>query len=316
LATNGWDAGNLSLPSPADIAGLASCLDAIAQNPLLYNASNFNDRIEAIDFIECQVLDQLDWLQQKTGQPDQLTLLKHRAEKVRACLEEVNVSLFGNLRENIRNKKYTKNDFAKMIHEYVGADLNPGRQQKVIGYDNLDVFLNGLLSFPVIPDMTKALEPEMVYYQKTPARIILELVEKSAMTKEDVFFDLGSGLGQVSLLVNLLSDVPVRGVEFEPAFCHYARACAARLNLSNVTFIPADAREADYAEGTVFFMYTPFEGKMLQAVLEMLKHESQTRKIRIFTYGPCITQVAAQDWLDFLGSDVNHLYALGIFCSR
>jgi hypothetical protein len=316
LATKGLDPGKGSLPSPTDISGIKSCLDTIDKNSLLHNEYNFNDRIEAIDFIEGQVLDPVELILQKTNQPDQLNELKHHAEKVKSRLEEMNVALFESLRENIRNKKYRENDFKDLIHEYVGSGLNRGRQREVIGYDNLDIFLNGIVSFLPMPAATRSLEPEMVYYQKTPARIILELVEKSQFTTEDVFFDLGSGLGQVAILVNLLSGVPVKGIEFEPAFSHYASACAVRLNLSNASFIHADAREADYSEGTVFFMYTPFEGKMLQTVLEILKHESQSRKIRIFTYGPCTTQVATQDWLDFSGSDVDNIHALGVFCSR
>ena len=272
--------------------------------------------MEAIDFIECQVLDQIELMLQKTNQPDQLISLKHHAEKIKSRLEEINAAVFESLRENIRNKKYTESDFRNLIHHYVGFDLRQDRQLEIIGYDSLDIFINGLLSFLVMPEVTKDLEPGMVAYQKTPARIIVELVEKSQFTEEDVFVDLGSGLGQVAILVHLLSGVPTKGVEFETAFCDYARNCARQLDLRNVTFINADAREADYAEGTVFFMYTPFEGKILQTVLEILKHESRTRQIRLFTYGPCTAQVAKQDWLDFSGLDVSDLYALGIFSSR
>ncbi len=280
------------------------------------NKINFNERVEAIDFIEYHVLGQIELILQKTSPTDQLTSLKDHAENVKSRLGKVNAALFESLRENIRNKKYTENDLRNLLHEYVGADLNPGEQREVIGYDNLDIFLNGLSSFLPIPEAIRSLEPEMVYYQKTPGRIILELVEKAQFTTGDVFFDLGSGLGQVAILVNLLRGVRTKGIEFEPAFCHYASACATQLNLPDVSFINADAREADYSEGTVFFMYTPFEGKMLQTVLEILKNESRSRKIRIFTYGPCIAKVAEQHWLDFPGTDINDIHALGVFASR
>jgi hypothetical protein len=52
-----------------------------------------------------------------------------------------------------------------------------------------------------------------------------------------------------------------------------------------VDFINTDARYADYSLGIIFFMYTPFEGKMLQDVLQNLNDEAKKRKIRIFTYG-------------------------------
>jgi len=126
---------------------------------------------------------------------------------------------------------------------------------------------------------------------------------------------LGSGLGQVTILINLLAGITARGIEFEPAFCDYAGDCAANLSLSNVTFINADARKADYSEGTVFFMFTPFRGEILQEVLEMLRKESLRRKIKIITYGPCTPLVAFQNWLNFATPGGNDLYRLGFFSS-
>ena len=139
----------------------------------------------------------------------------------------------------------------------------------------------------------------MVYYQKTPARVVLELVEKSQLTNEDVFFDLGAGLGQTAILVHLLTGLAAHGVEFEPAFCAYAENCARSLHLSDVNFIHADARHADYSEGTIFFMFTPFMGEILQDVLDILIKQSEKRKIKIINFGPCTAQIALQSWLHF-----------------
>ncbi|MDB5151895.1 MAG: Histone methylation protein, partial [Mucilaginibacter sp.] len=240
------------------IAEIQSSIEAIEKNSLLYEEKNFDKRIEVIDFLEFQVINQIDDLLQKTAQPDQLILLKYHAEKVKSELEEININLFQRLQANIRIERYKGKEFKDLINEYVDFNLDNNERQEEIGYDNLDIFINGLFPFQIMPEPTKDLEPEMVYYQKTPARIVFELVAKSHFTKEDVFFDLGSGLGQVAILVNLLAGITAKGVEFEPAFCEYARDCAADLNLSNVTFINADARKADYSQGTIFFMYTPF----------------------------------------------------------
>jgi SAM-dependent methyltransferase len=155
----------------------------------------------------------------------------------------------------------------------------------------------------------------MVFYQKTPARIIFELVEKTFITKDDIFFDLGSGLGQAAILVNLLAGAKARGVEFEPAFCSYAGECAEQLNLPDVSFINADARQTDYSEGTVFFMYTPFKGEILQDVLALLRNESLTRKIKIITYGPCTFQVASEGWLDITVSNNDNIDKPAVFTS-
>ena len=161
----------------------------------------------------------------------------------------------------------------------------------------LDLFTNGLFPLPVPPQETAARHPDMVHYQKTPARFIFALAERAAFAREDVFVDVGAGLGHVALLVHLLSGVPAQGIEIEPAYCALATGWATELGLPQVTFVEADARFADYARGTVFFLYTPFGGGMLAEVLERLRTEAHRRPIRLFTYGPCTLAVARQPWL-------------------
>ena len=119
-----------------------------------------------------------------------------------------------------------------LINEYLKHPPDPVIQPYEAGYDNLDLFINGLFTYRNLPVETKEREPGMIYYQKTPARIIFELVKKAAFQPGDVFYDLGSGLGQATMLVNLLASVISKGVEFEPAYCHYAKTCAAELNLT------------------------------------------------------------------------------------
>ena len=294
---------------------IRSGIETIENDTSLYEEKIFDKRIEVIDFIEFQLIDRIDALLQKTAHPDELILLKHRAEKVKSELEEIDTNLFQKLRADIRTGKYKGGEFKNLADEYVDFSLVDNKHQEEAGYDNLDIFINGFFPFHAMPEQTKELEPEMVYYQKTPARIVFELVEKCQFAKEDTFFDLGSGLGQVAILVNLLTGVTVKGVEFEPAFCDYARDCAAELNLSNVTFINADARKADYFQGTVFFMYTPFGGEILQEVLALLRKQSLLRKIKIITYGPCTAVVAAQNWLGSVSPIDDNIYKLRFFNS-
>jgi hypothetical protein len=306
---------NYDLQAKRAIFEIQSYIGAIEKDFSLYEDKSFDKRMVVIDFMEFHIIDQLEELLRKTTLPTHLTFLKDRAEKVKSALEETNISLFKSLQAKIRMASYTGTAFKNLVNEYVDFNLNYNEHQEEAGYDNLDIFINGLSHFDTIPEQTKDLEPEMVYYQKTPARIVFELVEKCPFMKEDVFFDLGSGLGQVAILVNLLAGVTTKGVEFEPAFCDYARDCAAMLNLSNVTFINTDARRADYSEGTIFFMFTPFSGEIMQEVLAILREESLLRKIKIITYGPCTAQVALQSWLDFATPTANPIYKLCVFTS-
>ncbi len=293
------------------ISAIRSYIGTTEEDPSIYEEHNFDQRIEVIDFIGFQVMDQIERLLQDTDHPESLIQLRSRAEKLKGELEEIDNKLFQKLQATIRAKALTGNEFKDLIAGYVHYEHHPEGPS----YDNLDVFINGLSISQVMPEQTKVLEPDMVGYHKTPARVVFELVEKVHFTANDVFFDLGSGLGQVAILVNLLTGITVKGVEFEPAYCDYATKNTAALNLSNVTLVSVDARKADYSEGTIFFMYTPFKGGILDEVLEVLRKESLSRKIKIITYGPCTARVALESWLDFETPGNNDIYNLWIFTS-
>ena len=271
-------------------------IESIKSNPSPHDEKNFDDRTDTLDFLEFHILDQIEALRNREPNQDKLTALHDQTEKIKCQLEEVDNKLFQRLQREIKQKKHSGNAFEALVREYVSFEnSNHGGE----GYDNLDIFINRLLCVQDMPEQSKSLEPEMVFYQKTPARMIFELVKKAGSAKNDVFFDIGSGLGQVAMLVNLLTGIRTVGVEFDPAFCKYSEECAITLGLQDVAFFNVDAREADYSEGTVFFMYTPFSGKMLQGVSDLLRKESLKRQVRIITYGPCTAEVARQDWLHY-----------------
>ncbi|MBK9729824.1 MAG: hypothetical protein IPO83_00770 [Chitinophagaceae bacterium] len=298
---------------------IQSGIETLETNAALFEEVNFNKRAEALDFIEFHIIDRMEGLLQreelKEKLKNELNRLQLRANKLKAALEEIDIHLFQQLREQIRTAAHKTFCFSKILQKYLGA-FNDGVDESYnIGYDNLDSFINGLLSYKAIPEQKKMEETEMVFYQKTPARIIFTMSESANIKSDDVFFDIGSGLGQVVLLMNLMSGVTAKGIEYEPAFCDYANEVVSELNLSHVEFINADAREVDYSQGTIFFMYTPFEGKMMEDMLELLQKQSRKRVIRIFTYGPCSIRVAGQNWLMCLSGKVDDIYKLYEFKS-
>lgn len=276
---------------------ILSDIDNIAYDEKIFLEKNFIIRSQAIDDLDFHVIDRMQSFAGNPDSSDRLNDVKKYAEQVRTQLEEVNTKMFDQLRLRISGERYRGEKLMNLINEYLKHPSDPVVQSYEAGYDNLDLFINGLLTYRDLPAQTKEREPGMIYYQKTPARIILELVKKASIQPGDVFYDLGSGLGQVTILVNLLASVISKGVEVEPAYCHYAKICAAELNLSDTYFINEDARYTDYSSGNLFFMYTPFEGEMLNEVLSTLYAEAKKRKIRIFTYGSCTPEVARQHWL-------------------
>jgi hypothetical protein len=301
------------------ISDIQSGIRSIEKGPALREETNFLSRMEAIDFLDFHIIDRIEGWLQREGPNKKLSVLKHRAEQAKRELEMIDIHLFQRLRGKIRTGTYTHPSFSDMIHLYLGDDASHSCPQGQTGYDQLDVFLNGLLADRPIPEPTIARAPEMLFYQKTPARIIFELTRLAELKPGDLFVDIGSGLGQVCILVNLISGAAASGIEYEPAYCHYAKTSASQLNLPNVDFINKDGRYGDYAQGTVFFLYTPFEGRMLQNMLDILQKESQKRTITIFTYGPCSPHVARQDWLygnNDRGNNPEQLYRFRSFFSK
>ncbi|TWI97521.1 histone methylation protein DOT1 [Mucilaginibacter frigoritolerans] len=295
------------------ISEIQSDISAIENDTTLYEEINFDKRANTIDFIDFHIFDRIEGLQQNTESNKKLDILKQQAEKIKFRLEEIDINLFKKIRQNITAG--ISLPFKYLIDKYIGAASSNINQPDKIGYDNLDAFVNGLLAYKEIPEPTLDRASEMVFYQQTPARIIFELTQLAQLTPDDIFFDIGSGVGQVGILVNLISKATTYGIEYEPAYCNYAIACASQLNLANVNFINSDALKGDYSKGTVFFMYTPFEGRMLNDMLLILQKEAQKRPIRIFTYGPCSPYVVMHNWLNCVNGDGNSLYKLYEFRS-
>ncbi len=273
-------------------------LTTLEQDETLFDRTRFAARVNALEMIEFRILDRIENVMYVQGHQTDLAVLYRRAAQHWQRLTDINDALFQSLRAGLRSDDDPAAAFRRQIGTYVGRDT-PVRD--AVGYDDLDAFINGLFGIDTEPEETRALRPGMIGYQATPARFVLDLVERIPLGPDDVFVDLGSGLGRVTIMVGLLTEAQVRGIEYDPGHCAYAQQCAQRLPVPRVDFINADAREAKLADGTIFFMYTPFRGDLLQAVLERLRREAHRRPLTIATYGPCTHDVAQQDWLGLSG---------------
>jgi SAM-dependent methyltransferase len=285
-------------------------LETLAKEPALYETSNLMARAEALDLIA--FVNQIMHKRRNNYSPEDLTALQEQTASLKHRLEIINEQLFQDLRYRFQASYCSPESLRHLFNQY--TDYSPNQKGQVhIGYDGLDILVNGFLQTNHPPKAIKDPQPEMIHYEPTPARVVLDLVDHVGFKPDDVFYDLGSGLGQIVILVNLLTGVRARGIEFEPVYCDYANLCARRLGLSRVDFINIDAREADYSDGTIFFMFTPFKGKLLQTVLNKLKRQAQARSIKICTYGTCTLQLAEQPWLKLADPNANHEYKLAIF---
>lgn len=210
-----------------------------------------------------------------------------RAAPFLAAMEASDARLFQRLREAIRAGRG-----ALAMAPWLRSGTSEGQH-----YDALDALLAGVLAIddPMAEDPVPP--PGMVFYQPTPARHILECVRRAAIGRDDVVLDLGSGLGHVPLLVNILTGARTRGVEREPAYVESAARAADALGLRGVSFLCADARDASLADVDVVYLFTPFVGEVLADVLVSLERAARARPLRIVTLGPCSATFARQAWL-------------------
>ena len=125
---------------------------------------------------------------------------------------------------------------------------------------------------------------DLIGYHPSGVESIVRALAEVPVTERDVFVDLGAGLGKVVLLAALLTGAKARGVEIQPALVAHAREAAAGLGL-DVRFDVGDAREADLHDGTVFFLYLPFVGGALSAVLDRLREVAERRAIVVCALG-------------------------------
>lgn len=213
--------------------------------------------------------------------------LRTHAEQLIATMETIDRDLFDRLRERIR-----VGEGRQALSPWLGGIVSPGQH-----YDALDALLAGVLDIeePGIDD--PSLPPEMVFYQPTPARHIVDGIRRASILAGDVVLDLGSGLGHVPMLVHVLTGARTRGVEREPAYVDSARRAASALALGEVTFVAGDARDAELAGVDVFYLFTPFLGSVLREMLATIEAEATSRPLRVVVLGPCARTFARMPWL-------------------
>lgn len=271
--------------------------------PTLRIETHFSQRVDALEDLEFEVLDRLENIVYQYGYHEDLALLQQRAERLWQQMAAVNTNLFRRLRAQLVVSQDPAQTLLQLFATYIG-EATPTRD--VVGYDCRDVFIDALFGMHTEPVETAPLQVEMIGYQATPAHVILDLLARVPLGADDVFYDIGAGIGRVAMLVGVLSTAQVKGIEYEPAYCAYARERAADLRLTRAGFCQCDARQAEYSDGTVFFLYTPFRGAMLQEVLDRLHDVARLRPITIATYGPCTLSIAQEPWLHTADGHAQH----------
>ena len=296
------------------LATIISELEAVRNRPSLFEETELGQRAAAIDFLH-YAAGTIRAFERSHGATPETRELLEQATDLERDLRNVDRQFFAAVRGQIRSGKLTGSRLRAFCNRFTGYE--PRDEVHLhLSLDPLDILVTGVLHPTQPPQPTHRLAPDMVAYQPSPASALLELVDRVQMRSNDVFYDLGSGLGAVVILANLLTGVQARGVEIDPGLCDYGRGAAEALSLAGVAFINADVRAADLSDGTIFYLFTPFMGKLLAEAMARLQGIAQHHRIRIGTYGPMTPIVAGLPWLRSLNMHHEDPFRLAVFESR
>jgi predicted amidohydrolase len=282
--------------------------DELQKRSDIFTESNLSARTEALEFIKM-----IEDLHRVRSNDQDLKELYRQAAVLRNELEQINSGYFTQLRESIQGGDFNRYQLRERFNQYTDyKSSKPGKPH--YGYEELDGLIAGIFLSKPAPEETLERQPGMVRYQPTPASVILELIDQVDFAG-GVFYDLGSGLGQVIGLVNLLTGVRCVGIEYQPAYCDYASQMAEDLGLMDIAFINSNAQDADFSNGCLFFMFNPFGGRIFASVMKKLQAEALDRKIMLCTYGSCKEPIAELPWLKISDPETIHEFKLAVFQS-
>jgi hypothetical protein len=157
-----------------------SAIALLADDASLLHEQSFVRRHDAIDRLELEILN--------AEACDELREIRQDAVLAKTRLEQVDTALFERLRQEIRSGRLRGTALLRRIRTFV-----PPMHRADGRYDHLDTFMTELLLDRPLPAESRSREDEMVFYQRTPSRVVLEMMARAQLTKNDVFYDVGSG---------------------------------------------------------------------------------------------------------------------------
>jgi len=163
-----------------------------------------------------------------------------------------------------------------------------------------DGWVEALLGIDAPIERAAIADRELIAYQPSGVGAVLALIRDVPIGAGDVFVDIGSGLGKVTMLVHLLTGARALGLERDAALVARARERAKAFGLAGgVSYAHGDARDA-VPEGSVYFMYAPVTGSALERVMARLDTATRGRAVAVCTLG---LDLARFRWLSERASD-------------
>jgi SAM-dependent methyltransferase len=144
------------------------------------------------------------------------------------------------------------------------------------------------------PESTGDAAAHATHYEAVPVpafRALVACVPDLAI-RSSVFVDVGAGMGRALLLASEYPFKQILGIEISPGLLEVARENVARaydlaVKCRDVRIVRADARRRHFPRGDlVLFLYNPFDGEALDAVLDRLSERPEARSEWILYHTP------------------------------
>ncbi len=289
-------------------------LETLLDRPALFDEAEVGLRAAAIDYL-CFAGGSIRAYERSHGVTSMTQRLYEEITRLERALRAVDRAFFEKIRDDIRSGRLVGSRLRTFCDRFTSYEPHHDAHLHV-GLDPLDILVAGVLHATPPPRPTWLLEPDMVAFQPSPISVVLELIDQTSMGIDDTFYDLGSGLGDIALMVRLLTGVRTYGVEIDPGLCVYAQDQATALGLSGTVFINADVRSVNIDDGTLFYLFTPFSGDLLAEVMDKLRAVARQHPVCIATYGPITPIVAGLPWLESANRHQEDPFRLAVFRSK
>ena len=236
--------------------------------------------------------------------------LKARVAQQKIAWQAQNQAIFDKYRAWLQ-KPQRPEDVRALFGQF--TDYRPGSApSQHYQPDSLDLLVDGVLGYDLEKSRLPKRHKEMVHLEVTPASVVLEMTERLAYKAGEVLYDLGAGLGHTLWLAHLLTGLQGVGIELEPTYCSLATKAMQNMQESHIVFEQSDVLEADMSQADIIYMFSPFTGSLLSAVLHKIETEGK-HGLRICAYGAINETLQQQPWLALQGTDSTSAFQLAIF---
>ena len=141
-------------------------------------------------------------------------------------------------------------------------------------------------------------------YSTIPYRMISNILDYLELKPSDVFVDLGCGKGRVLCCAAQYAMKEIVGVEIDEHLYQIAKENAEHLKFRHtpIQVIHCPAQDYDYADGTLFWLFKPFDLDTMKDVLAKIKKSIDTnpRSIQIVYINIAPDQESYLDQVDWL----------------